>query len=296
MADERKLEEDELVKKLVPDPAQGPPNATVLRGYLGRGTDKGSWRLYATADLDEYAELSEADVLHTQKLPDDQGTLVWVSKTLELRYVRVRSDQVQADFLQGHIALAGLQPGAGAVGGAPGTRLPTIETVCSTIACPVSVRGCLSHTPCPSIPCITVIEDRCPPSHPPCPSVPCHSHTAPCASYPPCPSVPCHSYTTPCVTFATCPLREELRILSHVPCPSVPCLSHGFCPTPACPTFPACQTTTPAGCHSQLAVCAIPLSIQAPCATPTASPSQLTVCTTWGVCEAIGPDPDDSEQ
>jgi hypothetical protein len=242
MADARKLEEDQLVQKLVPDPSQGPPNATVLRGYLGRGTDKGSWRLYLSADLDEYVELSEADILHTQKLPDDQGTLVWVPKTLALNHVRVQSEEVQADFLRGHIELTGLQPGAAAAGIAQEVP-PTLATVCSTVACPPSVR-CLSHTPCPSVPCHTVVF-RCPPSHPPCPSIPCKilSHT-------PCPSFPCVSYTTPCTSFGHCPSHLGL------------CRSETVVCSPLGPILQPSVTV---------------------CATPTATPSQFVPCSTW-VC------------
>ncbi len=64
MADAKKLQEDDLVSKLVPDPAQGPPNTVPLRGYLGRAPEpeKGkdpSWRLYQTEALDSYVEIPE---------------------------------------------------------------------------------------------------------------------------------------------------------------------------------------------------------------------------------------------
>ncbi len=270
MADARKLEEDQLVQRLVPDPSQGPPNATVLRGYLGRGTDKGGWRLYLTDALDEHVELSEADILHTQKLPDDHGTLVWVPKTCTLRHVCVRSEEVQADFLCGHIGLRCLRPSHPAPCAGHEAPLPSLATVCSTVTCPPSVRGCMTHAPT----CTTVVE-QWPPSHPQCPSVPCPSHTTPCLSHTPCPSVPC-------------------QLLSHVPCPSVPCLSY----TTPCKSYGPCPTT-PGACHSHVVVCNRPAtylqpSVHTVCATPTATPSHAVPCATW-TCP-VGPDPDDPKR
>lgn len=153
MANDRKLEEDQLVQKLVPDPAQGPPDATVLRGYLGRapqpagkGNDTDTtWRLYQSPALDEYVEISEADILHTQKLPDDQGTIVWVPKSLQLQHVRVHSTQVQAEMLgSGTIAQGSLTAMAAHTAGGVSPRI-SIGTICSTIGCPSSAQLCPSQ-------------------------------------------------------------------------------------------------------------------------------------------------------
>src|SRR6516162_2510772 len=88
------LEQHPLVEALVPDPSQGPPNATVLRGFLGKSTHDGVWRLYLTSALDEYIEIPEADILHSRQLPDDQGTVVWVPKGLQLQHIRTQAQQV----------------------------------------------------------------------------------------------------------------------------------------------------------------------------------------------------------
>ena len=104
-------EPDPIVEALIPDPSAGPPNATVLHGYLGRSATEGSWRLYTSETLDEYVELPEAEILHTRRLPDDGGTLLWVPATLELRYVQTARG-VQAAFLGGPISAAGLPPAA----------------------------------------------------------------------------------------------------------------------------------------------------------------------------------------
>jgi hypothetical protein len=90
------LAEHPLVTALVPDPSQGPLGATVLRGYLGRGTASGVWRLYLEAGLKEWVELEEAAILHSESLPDDQGNLIWVASDRVVQYVRSQAQQVPA--------------------------------------------------------------------------------------------------------------------------------------------------------------------------------------------------------
>lgn len=90
------LGQHSLVEALVPNPAQGPPNATVLRGFLGKSATEGVWRLYLSAALDEYVEIPEADILHSRQLADDQGNVVWVPKDLQLQHIRTQAPQDQA--------------------------------------------------------------------------------------------------------------------------------------------------------------------------------------------------------
>jgi hypothetical protein len=91
--------EDPLVASLVPDPSQGPPNTTVLAGYLGRGTEEGVWRLYLTPELDEFVEILEDTILHRQSLPDGRNTQIWVHNDLEVRYVRSEVERIPASQL-----------------------------------------------------------------------------------------------------------------------------------------------------------------------------------------------------
>jgi hypothetical protein len=242
MANDRKLQEDKLVTQLVPDPSQGPPDATVLSGYLGRApepAEKGagaSWRLYQSPALDEYVEILEADILHTQKLPDDQGTLVWVPKSLSLQHVRVHSAQVQAELLgSGSIAQAPLAATPATLTGA--TALPpSLGVVCSTITCPSAARVCLSHFPCPSIPCPSFTVT--------CPTQPgtCMSSTpSQCTHCPPPSATPSHCTLCPPITAVSlcgiCPhpsVTVACPPFTHVVCPPLSvALSHcTFCPTP----------------------------------------------------------------
>ena len=161
------LEQDPLVEALVPDPNQGPPDATVLQGYLGKSTTEGVWRLYLTPQLDQYVELPEAEILYSQKQPDD-GTLVWVRRDLPLNVQRPQAAQVQAEFLGGNIAGARLRQAATAGGvGAFRERVVPRPPISVVAPCPSAVDAC------PSVRivcghsvrfCPTRVPWRCPPS------------------------------------------------------------------------------------------------------------------------------------
>jgi hypothetical protein len=242
---------DPLVEALIPDPSEGPPNAVVLHGRLGRSTAEGQWRLYTSDALDEYVELPEAEILHTRDLPDDRGTLVWVPATLELNYVRSQRRGVQAEFLGGPITAAGL--GAPTARGArPGMRralAPSEFGPCASgFGCPSDDFPCVSFPvwscPRPSVPVWrcppTVVAWRCPPTGPltGCPP------TSPAAGCPP-PTTPAAGCPTPTTPETGCPIPTE-----EIPCGSVPFFR---CPTApiGCPTnILRCRTNEPA-CMSE---------------------------------------------
>ena len=100
------LKEDEVVARLVPDPAD-PPEAVRLAGYLGRSTRRGFWRLYQTLELNEYVEVAEEDILHSEPLGEGEGsprgTVLWVRRDATLQHTRTESMRAQADFLRGDI-------------------------------------------------------------------------------------------------------------------------------------------------------------------------------------------------
>jgi hypothetical protein len=102
----QELQESELVVKLVPDPSQQQP-VVVLSGFLGRSPEAGHWRLYLTAALNEYVEMPEVSIVHSQSLKPNQSSLgvitVWVRSDTPLRYTRITSRQIQAEFLHGSI-------------------------------------------------------------------------------------------------------------------------------------------------------------------------------------------------
>jgi hypothetical protein len=101
------LEQNAIIDKLVPDPSQ-PQSFAVLSGLLGKSPQPGYWRLYLTAALDEYAELSEDDIIHSESLSATQSalgrTVVWVRSGASVQHIRLTSRQTQAEFLQGSIS------------------------------------------------------------------------------------------------------------------------------------------------------------------------------------------------
>ncbi len=142
---ERDIKEDPLVAALLPDPGKLPVNAAVLRGFVGKSLKEGSWRLYLDAELTEYVEIPEAEILYARELPDGGGTAVWVPGTLRLDRVRMAATQIQAEFLSGAITAGGLRAAiqsrlSGELAGfvIPGVGPdPTVWWVCRTWArCP----------------------------------------------------------------------------------------------------------------------------------------------------------------
>ena len=101
------LRQHELIDKLVPDPSQS-QSFTVLSGLLGSSPQPGYWRLYLTAALDEYAEMREEDIVHSQSLTSAQSalgrTIVWVRSGASVQHTRLTSRQTQAEFLRGTLA------------------------------------------------------------------------------------------------------------------------------------------------------------------------------------------------
>jgi hypothetical protein len=150
---EGRLKEDALVAALVPDPSAGPPNTTVLHGYVGKSTRANCWRLYLDATLTAYVEVSVDDILHNKQIADDGGTLVWVPKSLELKVTTVLSATIQAEFLSGAIAAGRMHPLRRA-------NVASRQAVPS-VGCPSILNNCTSQIlGCPSDGCPT--WDNCP--------------------------------------------------------------------------------------------------------------------------------------
>lgn len=225
----QKLEPDRVVEALVPDPAAGPPDATILRGFLGRSPEDGVWRLFVTAALDEYVDIPEDAILHSEKLPDDGGTVLWVRKTLELTYSRVQSQRVQAEFLGGPVTAAAR---AAAPQAAP-QPAPSLGIACPSVVvvCTSTTLGCQSNFG----PCVTFPAWRCP------------SLIKPCGSW----NILCQSITGP-----RCTSHLQIQCGSWVDaCPSVwgPCISNTptTCPSGfVCPSTAVCPSEL--GCPSEI--------------------------------------------
>jgi hypothetical protein len=72
------VSEHPLASALAPDPTQLPTNAVVLEGIIGKSAQDSSWRVYIKPDLSEYWEVPQSLILHTDDLPNNAGTRVWV--------------------------------------------------------------------------------------------------------------------------------------------------------------------------------------------------------------------------
>jgi hypothetical protein len=155
------LKQDQLVEQLLPNPAE--PQATIqLRGWLGKGVQEGSWRLYLTPQLDEYVQFQDKDILHMQPIPAEQsplgGTLIWLPAGTSLQHTRVATRQLQADFLSGGITssyMAGAVPAFAAAGRKAVFAVGTAGVNCSynphIPACQAPTTACRSiNIPCES--------------------------------------------------------------------------------------------------------------------------------------------------
>ncbi len=141
----KSLNEDELVKKLVPDPSQV-PSVRCLAGFMGSSTKAGYKRLYLTPELNEYVEFRTEDVVHTQSVATDRnplgGSVVWLKRDAEIQHTRTESRDVKAEFLQGDITTAFLARarsaatfdwrGLGAFRLAAGSFVCTLDSYCIT--------------------------------------------------------------------------------------------------------------------------------------------------------------------
>src|ERR1700754_3167830 len=143
MADEKRsgskgIPHHPLVAALASDPSKPPEKATKLFGYPGPAAEKGSLRLWLDTDLTTYVDVPDAAILHSQTLPDDQGTWLWVDPAATLTVSSTQSHEVQADFLGGSIAegnLAAAAPvgGIGGGGGGPGAGGWSLSAGCSVL-------------------------------------------------------------------------------------------------------------------------------------------------------------------
>jgi hypothetical protein len=212
-----------LVEALVPDPAQGVPQTTVLQGYVGNSTSADRRRLYLTEQLDQWVELPVAEILYTRELPDDQGTLVWVRKDLQLDYQTSAAQPIEAQFLSGQIIQRRLRPG--------GAVIP-----------PLGVARFLPPTDIP-IRCPTEVPIRCPTEFGPrCPTTTTPTDCLPCGTATPTDCLPCGTTTrTDCLPCTTVTVTDCLPCASTIT--RTDCLP---CPTefgPRCPTGPiGCPT------------------------------------------------------
>lgn len=117
------LQQDSLVEQLAP----GKGRSTIqLTGWLEKGSEADSWKLYLTPKLDEYVQFSEKDLVNSRQLPTESsplgGTIIWLNADSTLQYVKVIGQREQAGFLSGGITSAYLAGSASYLPDAPTPR------------------------------------------------------------------------------------------------------------------------------------------------------------------------------
>jgi hypothetical protein len=152
-SDRKGLEEDDLIKQLIPDPNN--PDVNVLVGaFLGRGTDEKTIRLYTTLKLDQYFQLPKDKVLGVKRFSTGE-IVVWIPG--DLRVLATTSNTLSGDFLKGSIQSSFSRRG----GGGLGSLIARLNQ-----APPPSAFGgpfCKTDIPDPSDPTCGLTQAGCPP-------------------------------------------------------------------------------------------------------------------------------------
>jgi hypothetical protein len=99
LADHASLTEDPLVAALTDNDTMEPADVTVLHGFLGKSPTPGRWRLYPDRELTARVELHEADIVRSQSLSEEEGTILWVRRTARVQYVQAYAQEVPADLV-----------------------------------------------------------------------------------------------------------------------------------------------------------------------------------------------------
>jgi hypothetical protein len=156
------LEPDPLAERLTPD------GAVMLVGILGEGPTEDDRYLFLNRELTRRAEFKASDVLHSEKIREEdppflgaQATRVYLRRGARVVYTTTQSREMQAEFLRGDIG-AGVTAEAGLAGPPGAEEFPLIDPTFLGAPCPsrynfgcgVSFRnspwGCSAVDACPS--------------------------------------------------------------------------------------------------------------------------------------------------
>lgn len=108
MSKAKRLKPDFLVQEIRPNASERGETTHVVTGWLGESDRDGFWRLYATPELDDYIELSEADIVSAKEVPTNisplGGSCIIVKETAQISGGTSESVSVSQALLQGSIA------------------------------------------------------------------------------------------------------------------------------------------------------------------------------------------------
>ena len=108
-----------LAAKVLAASGGSPGAAVVLTGYLVRGPNDDTWRLYSSLAFNNYVDIPKEALLASENLPNDQGTRVWVRVGTQLVQTQVSTRSVAAELLSGSISSRAAQTAARSVIPAP---------------------------------------------------------------------------------------------------------------------------------------------------------------------------------
>jgi hypothetical protein len=118
------MEEHPLVSILAPDPAKV-PKLRVLKGWPGRSTVRGSWRIYTSEALDEYVQVRNVDIVYHRPAAEDEPATIWIRQGAQVKTVAPER-RPAGDYLVGEIVdlLRGQTGGGGGWSDPEPTKCP----------------------------------------------------------------------------------------------------------------------------------------------------------------------------
>lgn len=85
-----------------------PNGQRALVGFVGKSQRDGAMRLYISPSFDNYFEIDRKDVLKTREIDTCAsalgGTVVWVKNTAKIAQIRMRTFEVEDEYLDGRRA------------------------------------------------------------------------------------------------------------------------------------------------------------------------------------------------
>lgn len=101
------LTPDPLVKRLVPNPDKL-RSLVAVAGWLGKSTKQSYRRLYLTASMTVYLEFPVDEVVHAEKVGDEDsglgGTILWLPRDAKVRLRTSEKMSTESAYLEGMIA------------------------------------------------------------------------------------------------------------------------------------------------------------------------------------------------
>src|SRR3982074_2519002 len=97
---------DAFIAKVAADPNK-PQDTLLLTGFLGASSEPDHTRVYLDETLEDYIDIANSDIVHTEPLPKEQsplgGAYIWVKKDADVVFGKAGGERRKAKFLEGPI-------------------------------------------------------------------------------------------------------------------------------------------------------------------------------------------------